>query len=399
MIERLRKIRFRLLPIGVFFAIALMILVACATTQTDTEGAKSQATNGEVSGASPALAIIRTSGAQDSSYIEYYRKDLTFIDRRFLPYSNIGQTWEIPAVFDGYYYGVPQGLDGRHDNRFIFSLDLKSGEAEEYAVNQMGLQYITATDDYIFVTDNLNGISHITRCDKDSKEIKELTFEEDIISSIIAVDDVIYAYSMRFADKNIDITSADYKNSYFIYQIDESLEIQQKFDITDYGYIGESLTKVGNMLYWNNVHTDEEEEFLESVILGLDTETGEIEVLFRDSQPVVNITFANDTLYIFHHEYSLGESSVTIFDLNSRLEIDTVPVPHEPTQTLVDENMLYMVGRNFETGEWTMLSFNIADGKFVESGSVSLDQTGFSYPSYHYATDFFFVDEVPPAQE
>jgi hypothetical protein len=195
-----------------------------------------------------------------------------------------------------------------------------------------------------------------------------------------------------------DVTSDDYGDTHFLYRINESLEIQQEFDITDYGHMGASFVKVGNILYWSNNQSEGDvEAFSKSTILGLDTETGEIEALFQDPQLVVNITFANNLLYLFHYMNSSRESSVTIFDLTSRLEMDTISVPYEPTQTLVDGNTLYMLGLDFEIDEWTISSFDITDGKFVETGSVSLDQTGFSYPSYHYATDFFFVDEVPPA--
>ena len=149
------------------------------------------------------IAVIETSSNEEKSLVTYYDDNLKKINSNFLDYAELGTNFYNPIYHDDQVYLVPRGLQGKHDEKKVISLNLTDGNNNEYDVNRNNIICTTTNDDYLFAASNLNYISYLTRIKYADKSEKELSFKKEYLSLVAVSDQYVIAFLTSAGNENV----------------------------------------------------------------------------------------------------------------------------------------------------------------------------------------------------
>lgn len=197
------------------------------------------------------IAIIETTSNDEKSLVSYYDDNLKKIDSKFLNYAELGTNFYNPIYQGDQIFIVPRGLQGKHDEKKVISLNLTTGKNNEYVIDRNNIICTATSENYLFAGSNLNGISYLTRIKYEDKSVKEIMFNNEYLSLVITSDKYVIAF----------LTSINHENIYSkinVYNID-SLELKKTIDITELGINQTKYCLNKNMLYFSNAYDQNDE--------------------------------------------------------------------------------------------------------------------------------------------
>lgn len=113
-----------------------------------------------------AIGVIETSGSDATSQIVLFDKDLNKVSGFPLAEVSLNSVFYDPVVNQGILYAIPQGYAQEKEARKVLGISIQDGSVADYSIDQPAMNSAAVSERYIFVCNTLNGISHISRCDK-----------------------------------------------------------------------------------------------------------------------------------------------------------------------------------------------------------------------------------------
>jgi len=151
------------------------------------------------------IGVVKTRDSAYSSYIEYYDEDLNLVNTLWYPYASLGDGSSYrPSISDDRLWMIPRGLMWFQNTKKAISLGLTDGTVDEYTVDQISLDVLTVDDRYVYVTNDLNRIGHITRVDIETKEVKTVDLPDMVPLSLICNDSVLYVFCLGIVSDGSD---------------------------------------------------------------------------------------------------------------------------------------------------------------------------------------------------
>ena len=282
-----------------------------------------------------AIGVIRTISSRDSSDILYFNENLEQVGSTHYKYATMGQLFYSSVIFDNALYIIPQGRANEKNEKTILQQDLETFEHKEYHLDQVALYGISVDLSAIYVANNLNHQSFISRIGKDDNAVKTSTFDDAFVSSVYVYDGVLYA----FVDENL----SHEKTSKLYCLNPDTLEEINEIDISDLGCTVYSVLGSKDTLYFIPVETLKGE--FNHIIGTYNIKTGDVNMI---DFPYIthHILNVGDKLYATHGNLVTGEGSkLSVYQIGSG-EIATYDLGMWPGQIAVYNNSLYVMGNN-----------------------------------------------------
>jgi hypothetical protein len=192
-----------------------------------------------------AIAVIRTTEQDYSTFIEYLDEDLEPLGSVEYPYAAVDNIQCRPEQSGDEVYLTSGGLMGLKDSGIAFSLGVNDGLIEEYHFGRVWLQYAAVSDGFLFGAHNLNGTSRIDRLDIKTRERKTLELEGQIVVGLAAAEGRLVALAFDTGD----LESVGIRPYVTVYSDD--LEQTERFDLSDYESLGWLHKLEGDRLYFS----------------------------------------------------------------------------------------------------------------------------------------------------
>ncbi|MGJ0848713.1 hypothetical protein ACR77J_18750 [Tissierella praeacuta] len=258
------------------------------------------------------IGIVETIATEYNSSIHWYDKDLNKVSEQKLKYAMLGSSFHNPVYYDNKVFMIPQGLGNKKDSKKVISLDKNNFEITEYSFNNIALNDVAVSEDYIYTINTLNGNTHISRLDKKNNEIKEIIVDKEYFSGITILKGKIYAFSSNM------LTTFP---RFYLYIYNEELDILDKKDITQYG-TGQYKFMYDEKYLYAGVTSTKEDKPANS-ILKVSIDTNAVEIIDIGEEFPNDILQYNNKIIITNHDLVTYEGSkITILDKNTQeLEI------------------------------------------------------------------------------
>ncbi len=253
------------------------------------------------------IAVIETTSNDEKSLITYYDDNLKKINSNFLDYAELGTNFYNPIYHDDQVYLVPRGLQGKHDEKKVISLNLTDGENNEYDVNRNNIICTATNEDYLFAGSNLNAVSYLTRIKYEDKSEKELAFKSEYLSLVAVSDQYVIVF----------LTSVGYENIYSkinIYDIDR-LELKKSIDITELGINQTKYCLNNNILYFSNAYDKNDKA---TNVLGV-LDLNDLSL----SKVVLECNYPDDIQCLTEDKLLISCTNVVLSDGTKLIELDT----------------------------------------------------------------------------
>lgn len=309
------------------------------------------------------VAVIETTSNVEKSLVTYYDGNLKKINSKFLDYAELGTNFYNPIYHDDQVYLVPRGLQGKHDEKKVISLNLADGENTEYDVNRNNIICAATNEDYLFAGSNLNAVSYLTRIKYEDKSEKEITFKNEYLHLVAVSDQYVIVF--------LTSTTAGYENTYSkinVYDIN-SFELKKSIDITELGITQTKYCLNNNNLYFSNAYDKNDEATNVLGVLNLND--------LSLSKIVLECDYPDDIQYLSEDKLLISCTDVVRSDGTKVIELDTktgeqtiydlgIPI----LNIKVSKNKLFVL-----SSEYILNVYSIDDGmKLIESTEHKLTE-------------------------
>ncbi len=158
------------------------------------------------------LAVITTSSSVERSTVNYFSDGLKLLGSNSYEYAEFGTHFTQPQYTDdNFVYIIPKGLSKYHNTKKIIGLNL--GETKKDIVvniDKSNIQSQAISDQYVFVASNLNGVSYLSRIDKETERLLDKEYKGEYLYLVIAYDNHIYAFIQDLANSSVRIEVLNY---------------------------------------------------------------------------------------------------------------------------------------------------------------------------------------------
>jgi len=250
------------------------------------------------------IGIVETTATDYESTIHWYDKELNKVSEKNMKYAMLGSAFHNPVYYDNEIYMIPQGLGNAKDSKKVISLNKNNFEIKEFPINNIALNDVAVSNDYIYTINTLSGNTHICRLNKSDNTLKEIIIYDEYISGITAIRGKIYAFSSNMLTSTPEC---------YLYIYNEELEILYRKDITQYGTSQYKFMHDEDYLYAGVIMTKEDKPA--STILKISIETNEIEAINIGEEFPNDILQYKDKIIITNHDLVAYEGTkITILD-------------------------------------------------------------------------------------
>lgn len=319
------------------------------------------------------MCSAETTEQRNKSYLRFYDNQLKEVKKVSMPYGGMEGVFYTPYVYKNFTYFVPKGLGGKKDLGLVVELNMDNFELKNYKIDQISMDSVCADDKYVYTCNNLNGTSHINRCNKETGKVKTMDFENEYVP-LIFLDNKshIYAFSNIFHDNSMTT---------YLYKMNSNLDIIKKVNITKHSGSQSKVLVDGDTAYFSNA-TDSQDN-LTNVICEMNLDTLNIkDIPLPDNNPA-DIVRYKDKLFISHCNLVLSEgNNLSIYDLKQKKVIKTVSFEHNLVQIQIKEDKLIA-----SDGEKIYL-YQIKGNDFVKQKEETM-QIGKGEKEYYYFAGFF----------
>lgn len=309
------------------------------------------------------IGVIETTANEHKSCIHWYDENLNKISEQKLQYAMLGSPFHNPVYYNNEIYLIPQGLGNRKDSKKVISLNREDFNITEYPFNNIALNDIAVSEDYIYTINTLNGNTHISKLSRRDSRLEEVVIEDEYISGIVAIKGKLYAFS-----SNMQTSSP----KFYIYIYNEELDLLDIRDITKYGTGQYKFSNDENYLYANVMVTKDEKPG--TMILKISIETNEIEAIDINEEFPNDILQYKDKIIITNHDLIMYKGNkITILDKNTQ-ETETIELDRKTEFAGIIGNLL-IIGNQENIGLYSI------ENRFELVKEIFIDKSNESYIS------------------
>lgn len=176
------------------------------------------------------IGIIETRSNIDKSRIVLYDKDLNEIGSVPLDIAGVEQAWGNLPVVGTCVYVAPYGNFKEGQGHEVLQIDRTDLSVTPFDVDERVLNGAAASDRYVFAFNDLNLTSTISRCSKETGEVKKVIIPDDHVTSAIFAEGSLWVFAQRQGS-----TGEEEDQIGLLYQFSEELEKIGIYDVSACG--------------------------------------------------------------------------------------------------------------------------------------------------------------------
>lgn len=189
---------------------------------------------------SAVIGLVQTTGHDYKSKIMWFDDDLNEAGTTNLKYAALGSHFYSPVLDDGEQYLIPQGLGNRKDTKKVISINNENLDITEYPFTNVALNNMAVINYNVYAVNTLNAASYLEKYNKLTKESKDIVFHKRYVYSIIASDEVLYAFSISLEAGN---------SSIILTILDKDLNIIKELDVSNHGVTSQKYCEDNEFIY------------------------------------------------------------------------------------------------------------------------------------------------------
>ena len=144
-----------------------------------------------------AIGVIEASGSDATSQIVLFDKDLNKVSGFPLAEASLNSVFYDPVVNQGILYAIPQGYAQEKEARKVLGISIQDGSVADYSIDQPAMNSAAVSERYIFACNTLNGVSHISRCEKKSNQVISIEEDNSYVSYLLVKDNKLLKLGWR----------------------------------------------------------------------------------------------------------------------------------------------------------------------------------------------------------
>lgn len=313
-----------------------------------------------------AVGVLETRGNIAKSRIVFYDEELNELGDLPIGYAGLGMTWDTPVLDGRKFYVIPQGYDGMKDEKLVMEVNLDSLETKKYEIDQTALTDIGVNEKYVFAGNNINGVSYLSRCDKETGNVKTVSFPDECLSNLICVGKKVYVFAALLGMEELE----EVEGKSYLYVYDEELNKEEKIDITEYGVNHFKGIAYQGSIYFSN----SEEEDKETKIVGkMDMSTNKLTKIDTKYKNAWDMDEYNGCIYITHHDpHQKQNAEISIYNPQNG-EMKYARLNHEAEHMQIRNDKMYILA------ERKIYAYDIETMDCIKEVSVENMDRNFSY--------------------
>lgn len=318
-----------------------------------------------------AVGIIETRGNIEKSRILFLDDELNELGSLPLDYATVGDSFEKALVSGNKLYTIPQGINTEKDEKTVLEIDLDNLDIKKHSIEQIAMYGITVDDENIYTANNLNGVNHISKCNKSNGEVDTLDFNSDYITNLFYSNGKLYAFCEPFNESEL--------RESVIYIYDDELNLLNKVDTTDCGTGRYKAMEYNGNVYFTNM-TDKNDNFANTIGV-LNTTDDSLETIKLTQDCPSDLQVYNNKLYITHYNLvqHLG-GGLTVYDLETKEQTYT-DFNHGAEQMSIANDKMYVLS------DRTLYVYDMNTMELVSSTDISPMDNDYSYLSGLFVLD------------
>lgn len=311
------------------------------------------------------VGVIETRGNKEKSRILFYDNDMKEVGALALDFATVGNIFYSPLVVDGALYVIPQGYANKKDAETVLEIDLSDLRITEHSIEQLAMNSVAASDDFIYTCNTLNGVSYINKCDKKNGNTEQVDISLTYISKLLYKYDRLYAFGTTYTEDDA-MTS-----ELFIY--DEALNLLDKIDISECGANQyKAIEYNGNIMFTSL--SDRNDNLINTVGV-VNTSDYSVKNIQLNQDNPLDLAIYDGKLYVTHFDVvQLSGGGLSVYDFETN-ELKDYSFDHGAEQMCVVNDKLYILA------DWKIYVYDIESMELLQSTDINQMDNDFSYLS------------------
>lgn len=314
-----------------------------------------------------AIGIIETSGSDETSQVVLLDEDLNRVSCYRLSEASLNSVFYDPVIDQSVLYSIPQGHAQEKDARKVLGIDIQDGSTVDYPIDQPAMNSVAESERYVYTCNTLNGVSFISRCDKETSQVISIKEDSSYISYLVIEGDNLYSFASSLNGGESWIDCYDFE-----------LNCLDRIETSEYGSGVYRSCSDGERIYFVSLISGEGLSC--SSVFEFDVTTGNIETLDVPDDPI-DVEYYEGKLYITHGKMVEGSDSSAITVVNRERETNTYNFNHGAMQTVVNADGIYILDSR------AIYRYSL-DG-IEEAGRATVDSF---WNQHHYISGLFSVN-------
>lgn len=284
------------------------------------------------------LGVIETRSNIDRSRIILYDGGLEEIGSVPLNIAGVEQAWgDLPTVGTCVYV-APYGNFKEGQGHEVLQIDCADLSVTSFDVDEKVLNGAAASDRYVFAFNDLNLVNTISRCDKETGEVKKVCIPDDHVTSAVFAGDSLWVFAQRQG-----ASGEEEDQTGLLYRFSEELEQIGIYDISVCGSGQYRVLPYERKLYFTSL---EKAQGCDLRRVGVfDLSDGELSwIQLEKDYPSAMVVF-DGKLLVSHCDVIAGRNTrsyLSICDLASG-KVETKELAHDAMEMAVVGKKLYMM--------------------------------------------------------
>lgn len=341
--------------------ISLLLLIACVT------GCKEN-NPPEIQTEDISIGVIETKGDKDKSRIIFYDNDMNELGALPLEYATVGNIFYTPLVIDNTLYVIPQGQANKKDAKTVLEISLSNLETKKHSINQLAMNSVAASENFVYTCNTYNGVSYINKCDRNTGETDSIVISSTYISKLLYVEDRLYAFGTTDTENAM-------QSELFVY--DENVVLLEKIDISECGANQYKALEQNGNIYFTSL-TDQNDNPVNTVGV-FNTSDFSIKKIQLSKDHPLDLVIHNGKLYVTHFNVvQLTGGGLSVYDIETG-ELEDYTFEHGAEQMLISNGCLNILS------DWKIYLYDINSMELVKSVDVTKMDNSYSYLSGLFA--------------
>lgn len=318
-----------------------------------------------------AVGVIETRGDKEKSRILFYDNDMNELGSLPLDYATVGNVFYCPLIVDDALYVIPQGYANKKDAETVLEIDLSNLNITKHSIEQLAMNCVAVSDDYVYTCNTLNGVSYINKCNKENGNTESIDISLTYISKLIYVHDRLYAFGTTNTEEDEMVSDL------FVY--DTELNLLEKIDISKCGANQYKVIEYNGELLFTSL-SDRNDNSTNMVGM-VNVSDYSVETIQLNKDNPLDLAIHDGKLYVTHFDVvQLTGGGLSIYDLTTG-ELKDYSFEHGAEQMAIANDKLYILA------DWKIYVYDVESMELLRSVDVEQMDDDFSYLSGIFVID------------
>ncbi len=174
---------------------------------------------------------------------------------------------------------------------------------------------LSVDEENIYTCSNLNGVSYIGKCNKETGKVEEQKIKDIYITQVQACQGKLYAFGTKMHNEK---TKENKKHASYIYVYDSNFEVIDKINISEYGDSQDKMIVFEDKIYFSNTYNSET-ELPNNTVCAYSVKDKKIETIELKQDYPLDLDIHENMLIVSQFDLLYGETgSISFFNLETK---------------------------------------------------------------------------------